>query len=68
MVVCPTGDDEPLTLDPDPAVARMRGLDVLDHVRRPARDPDVAAHVPRAPDADARRVHPAAVHPAPRHL
>jgi hypothetical protein len=42
VVVATPRDDDLLALHPDSAVAGVAALDVLDHVGRPARDPDVA--------------------------
>ena len=45
VVIAAARDDELLALHPDPSVARVRALDVLDNVRAARRDADVAADV-----------------------
>ena len=45
VVVAAARDDELLALHPDPSVARVGALDVLDDVRVARRDADVAADV-----------------------
>ena len=45
VVIAAARDDELLALHPDPSVARVGALDVLDNVRAARRDADVAADV-----------------------
>ena len=45
VVVAAARDDELLALHPDPSVARVGALDVLDNVRAARRDADVATDV-----------------------